>query len=143
MKSPFQSLDLSYLLHATEDPEKVESAVRIAFESEAPLEKEEMSGHFGNTIMKFGLHLHGEDAWKAFQVLMSKLPRALKGELANNLDGHVDEHSSLFVRLDKQKLVMGELALGSNDVIRLKVKPRAFVMKGRAKEFFAGLLEEK
>jgi RNA binding exosome subunit len=142
MKGAIQSLDLSYLLHATEDPETVSLAVRGTFTSNAPFETEEMEGHFGNTIKKVDLHLHGEEATRAFHELASKLPATLKSQLARDMDKYVDEHSSLFLRLDKQKLVKGELALGTNDVIRLKVKPRVFVMKGHGREFFANLLGE-
>ncbi len=142
MKGAIQSFDVSYLLHATEDPETVSLAVREIFASDASFETEEMEGHFGNAIKKVDLHLHGDEASKAFQELTSKLPSTLRGELVRDLDKYVDEHSSLFLRLDKQKLVRGELSLGSSDVIRLKVKPRAFVMKGHGREFFTNLLGE-
>ena len=136
MKSTIQSLDVSLLLHATEDSERVIAAVRGLIGVDGPLETEEMEGHFGNRIQKVSVHLHGDQATKAFALLTAKMPVELRKELAKDIDKVVDEHSSLFLRFDKQKLVKGEIAAGYDDAVRLKVKPRAFVIHGHAREFF-------
>ena len=140
MKSTIQSLDVSYLVHETEDLEKVNSAVAKFIGSEVSPEIEVMAGHFGNSITKGSVHLHGAEATQSFQGIVQRLPPALKTDLVAKIGIYVDEHSSLFLRFDKQRLVQGELAAGSKDAIRVKVKPRAFLMKGRANEFFANLL---
>jgi len=138
--SPLQSLEVSYLLHATEDPEKVRSAVARIIHTDALPETQDMVGHFGNGITMVTFHLNGDDATEAFRALASRLPRELRSELIGGMDLYLDEHSSFFVRLDKQSLVGGKLALGTKDAVRIKAKPRGYVMKGRAKDFFAGLL---
>jgi len=143
LKSAIQSLDVTYLLHATEDADRVATAVRGLVGSEAPFESEEMEGHFGNRILKVSVHLHGDQATEAFAVLTARIPGGLREELAKDIDRLLDEHSSLFLRFDKQKLVMGEVAAGYEDAIRLKVKPRAFLMHGHAGEFFLGQLKER
>ncbi len=136
MKNTIQSLDVSLLLHATEDGERVIAAVRGLIDVDGPLETEEMEGHFGNRIKKVGIHLHGDQATKAFAVLTARMPGGLRKEFARDIDKLIDEHSSLFLRFDKQELVKGEIAAGYEDAIRLKVKPRAFLMHGHAREFF-------
>ena len=141
MKSAIQSLDVSYFLHATEDIGKVNPAVAELIGSKAPFEVEQMTGHFGNPIERVELHLHGDEAARSLESLVTKLPSSLRADLLRGIDELVDEHSSLFLRLDKQKLVRGQLAMGTNDVVWLKVKPRAFVTKGRGKEFFVDLLK--
>ena len=141
MKSTVQSLEVSYLLHATEDGERVGAAVRGLLAAEAALEVEEMEGHFGNSIRKVEVHLHGEEATKAFEGLVARMPGGLRKELVRDVDLLVDEHSSFYLRLDKQRLVKGEMASGYDDAIRLKVKPRAFLMHGRARDFFLGQLK--
>ncbi len=141
MKSLIQSLDVSFLLHATEDLEKVSLAVGAIIGVDAPAEVEEMTGHFGNRIRRVSFRLHGEDATASFFRLARRLPEPLKAELTRDMDRFLDEHSALFLRLDKQSLVEGELRLGSGDAVRLKVKPRAFMMTGSAGGFFARLLE--
>jgi len=110
--------------------------VRGLVDFDGPLETEEMEGHFGNRIKKVGVHLHGDQATMAFAVLTARMPGGLKKELAEDIDKIVDEHSSLFLRFDKQKLLKGEIAAGYEDAIRLKVKPRAYLMHGNAREFF-------
>ena len=136
MKSAIQSLDVSCILHATEDGDKVSAAVRTLVGEEAALELEELEGHFGNSIRKLSLHLHGEEAARAFARIAASMPDGLRRSVARDIDGLVDDHSSLFLRFDKQRLVQGEVAAGYDDAVRLKVKPRAFLMHGRARDFF-------
>jgi RNA binding exosome subunit len=143
VKGVIQSLDVSYILHATEDPEKVASAVRGLVGSEATFESEDMKGHFGNSIRRVSVHLHGEDATRAFARLTARMPLALKESVAKDIDRLVDEHSSLYLRFDKQRLVHGEIAGGYDEAIRLKVKPRAYLMHGHARDFFLGELKAK
>jgi RNA binding exosome subunit len=141
LKSLIQSLDVSYLLHATEDANTVGSAVTDLLGIEIHPEVEELKGHFGNVIIKVSFRLHGTDATKSFENVSSKLPRSLKNDIVDQIDQLLDEHASLFLRLDKQKLVRGELALGTQDAIRLKVKPRGFLVGRQVEGFFASLLE--
>ena len=136
MKSTIQSLDVSFLLHATEDGERVGAAVKGLIAPGAQFEVEQMEGHFGNAIAKVSLHLHGEEATRAFEALTARMPGTLKRRLAEDIENILDEHSSLYLRLDKQKLVAGAIDAGYDDAIRFKVKPRAFLMHGRAKDFF-------
>jgi len=143
VKGAIQSLDVSYLLHATEDAEKVAAAVRGLLGDETPLETEEMEGHFGNSIKKVSIHLHGDEATRVFTRLTERMPRAFRETAAKDIDSLIDEHSSLYLRFDKQRLVQGEMAAGYGEAIRLKVKPRAHLMQGRARDFFLGQLEGK
>jgi RNA binding exosome subunit len=143
VKSTIQSLDVSYFLHATEDSDKVAAAVRGLVGGGTPFEFEMLEGHFGNSIRRVSLHLHGEDAMRAFTILIARMPGALRKSVAGDIDKLVDEHSSLYLRFDKQRLVQGEIAAGYDEAIRLKVKPRAFLMHGHARDFFLGQLKAK
>ncbi len=140
MKSAIQTVEVSYLLHATEDMARVSSAVSELVGTGANPEVEEMAGHFGNPIRKVTLRLHGVEAAKSFARLAKRLPSELKAEVVREMDLFLDEHSSLFLRLDKQKLLEGDLVRGSSDAIRIRVKPRAF-MKGEARAIFKNQLE--
>ena len=142
MKGAIQSLDLTYLLHATEDPDKVAAAVRGLVGGEAPFETEEMEGHYGNGIKRVSVHLQGDQAAKAFAALTASIPDGVRKEWARDIDKLVDEHSSLYLRFDKQMLVRGEIAPGYKDGVRLKIKPRIFLAHGRAAEFFLEWLKE-
>lgn len=140
MKGPIQSVEVSYLLHATEDREKVDSRVmELAMIAGAP-EVEEVEGHFGNRILLVKFHLTGDEAGRAFERIVGKIPPAVKAGLMRDLGSHLDEHSAFFLRLDKQRLVEGALELGTRDPVRVKVKPRGFLIKGDAAGFYSRLL---
>jgi RNA binding exosome subunit len=140
LKGPIQSVEVSYLVHATEDQKKVEEALDRLLAVEVQPVIERLEGHFGNEILSVKLHLTGEEAAKAFQNVVASLSKHLRAELVANVGAFLDEHSALFLRLDKQRLVSGTLALGSGDSVRLKVKPRLFHVKGGATEFYANLI---
>ncbi len=140
MKGPIQSVELSYLLHATEDPEKVRTAVAGLLSAVVHAETEEMEGHFGNKIARVRYHLTGSEAGTAVANLAALMPAPMKAEVSARLREMIDEHSALFLRLDKQRLVLGILEEGSLDPVRIKVKPRTFLLKGSAREFYARLL---
>jgi RNA binding exosome subunit len=142
LKGPVQSVEITYLIHATEDQQKVERAIAEVLAINAQPIVERLEGHFGNEILSVRLHLSGEEANLAFQGVVARLPKDLKARLLANVGAFLDEHSAFFLRLDKQQLVAGNLALGPGDPVRLKVKPRLFLLKGRAAEFYANLIGE-
>ena len=141
MKPAIQSVEASYLVHMTEDPEKVGSAVARLLSTDAKPQVEELEGHFGNSILRGSVRLTGEDAWQAFESVLSKMGPALAREVAADAESFIDEHSAMFLRFDKQALVGGSLVLGYGDPVRVKVKPRAHQMKGRASTFFRQLMQ--
>ncbi|HEV2226391.1 MAG TPA: RNA-binding domain-containing protein [Nitrososphaerales archaeon] len=142
MKGPIQSVEITYLIHGTEDEQKVEGAIVKVLAIEAQPAVERLEGHFGNEILSVRLHIVGEEANLAFKAVVARLPKDLKAGLLGNIGAFIDEHSSFFLRLDKQQLVAGTLALGSGDSVRLKVKPRLFLLKGGAAEFYGRLIGE-
>ena len=142
MASPVQSLEISYLVHATEDQDRISSAVKTTLEIRTAPATEELEGHFGNKILHVSYRLTGEEASSAFASLARNLPKSARKELFENLGGNLDEHSTLYLRLDRQSLVGGRLAFGGAESVRLRVKPRLFLMKGGALDFFRRALGE-
>ncbi len=140
MKVPIQSVEVTYLVHATEDPERIGASVSrlTGVPSEPGLEH--LEGHFGNKITKARVRLTGDDATRAFQNMVALMPHAMRKSILADIASFLDEHSALFLRLDKQFLVSGSLALGSRDSIRVKVKPRVFLIKGGAPGFYSKLM---
>jgi len=141
LKGPIQSVEVTYMVHATEDPKKLEAAVTGMLGVDVGPETEELEGHFGNQISKVRFHLTGDVAVRAFGNAMEKLPPPVKRGVLADLGPHIDEHSALFLRFDKQALVSGSLSLASRDPVRMKVKPRIFLVKGGATHFFSQLIE--
>jgi len=73
LKGPIQSVEVSYFVHATEDPQKIAAAVESVFGFVGAPATEELEGHFGNAILTVNHHLTGEDAGSAFASLASKM----------------------------------------------------------------------
>lgn len=140
LKGPIQSIEVSYLVHATEDQERIGSAVAALIGSVGEPKVDRMEGHFGNSITRVTFHPIGAEAQNSFSRLVSKMGPALKRLLREELGAHMDEHSALYLRLDKQKLMAGRLELGDADPVRLRVKLRLHTVKGGAESLFAGLL---
>ena len=140
MKGPVRSLEVTYLLHATEDPERVSSAVAEMIAAGAPAQVDDLRGHYGNSISRVRIHLTGDDAQIAFDRIKSRLGGEQKTELLGNLGRYLDEHGALFLRFDKQGLVRGKLSLESGDPVRVKVKPRPFLLGHDVAGFYANLL---
>ncbi len=140
MKGPIQSVEVAYLVHATEDPMKVEAAVAELLGVEFQPETEQLEGHFGNQITKVRAHLTGEVATQAFRALLARMHQGLRKEIVEDIGSLLDEHSALFLRFDKQLMVKGILSLATGDAVRVKVKPRGFMVKGGAAQFFSQLI---
>lgn len=140
VKGVLQSLEVTYFVHATEDQERIRRAVARLLGQDSNPEMEALQGHFGNEILRARIHLIGEDAGGGFRHLVDSLPAGVLDQIVSELESHLDEHSAFFVRLDKQGLVSGSISLGTSDPVRVKVKPRIFLVKGGAASFYAHLL---
>ena len=140
MKGPIQSIEVSYIVHATEDPQTLSKAVSTLLSVDVAPEEQRMEGHFGNAITRVRYHLTGEDAAAALRSIATRLPATTKDRLKFGIGELVDEHSALYLRFDKQRLVAGTLEDGTGDPVRVRVKPRVFLLRGGAKEFYSKIL---
>ncbi len=140
MKGAIQSVSVSCFVHATEDESLVTAALARLVPEGTVAKREPLEGHYGNTIVHLEYHVTGAQAEKALSGMLAKMRRASKEELLREMPVHVDEHSSLYLRLDKQRLVHGEVATGGADPVRVKVKPRMFMLKNGAPMFYSELI---
>jgi RNA binding exosome subunit len=143
VKSEIQSLEVSYFLQATEDEEKVRRAVATLLGRETPAERQEAEGHFGNVIVWVRHHLTGDEAEAALREVVAHLGEEEMGSILGGLSAAMDEHNALYIRLSKQVLVMdGNAALTNSDPIRVRVKPRSYLVRGDPAEFYARVLQK-
>jgi RNA binding exosome subunit len=143
MSSAVQSLEVSYFLQMTEDEEKVRLAVAVLLGGDLAEERQEVEGHYGNTIIWVRHHLTGDEAEAALREIVSHIGADERKGILGDLGSVLDEHGALYIRLSKQVLVMrGSAVLASSDPIRVKVKPRSYVVKGDPAGFYARLLGE-
>ena len=136
MRGPIQSVEVSYIIHATEDQGKVDGAVGGLFSARGEVERETLEGHFGNPIVRVRQRFTGADAESAFGEVAARLPEKAREEIKDRMGVMMDEHSSLFLRLDKQALVSGRLATSEADAVHVRVKPRLYGLKESPAEFF-------
>ncbi len=142
MKKEIQSVEISCFIHATEDLERVCRALEERFGLSLHPQLEDLEGHFGNRIISVRYLLTGEEAMTAFRGIVSFMGPERVRELLEGLELALDEHKALFIRLSKQDLLRGSAVLSQVDPIRIKVKPRGFMLKEDAGRFYTILLGE-
>ena len=134
-------MEVSCFLHATEDEGKVVAAIANELKISGEPHRERLDGHFGNEVKYLRYHLTGEEAWISFRVIADRLARDDLHALLQGLDSAIDEHSALFLRFSKQDLLMGRFAFSAGDPIRVRVKPKQFMIRGDVTRFYVQLLE--
>ena len=122
---PIGYIDIRVFAHATEDVDKVLSAVRNILSPElidiVAFKKTNLTGHHGNPIVLFETRINEESATQAvFEKLSLGLGILDKELLASEIDQHLDK-GNLYVRLDKQSAYLNELKLCSVDPIHFRI----------------------
>jgi RNA binding exosome subunit len=141
VSSAVQSLEVSYFIQMTEDEEKVRLAVAALLGGSLPEERQEAEGHHGNTIVWIRHRLTGDEAQAALRRIVSHIDEDERAAILGDIGSVLDEEGALYIRLSKQVLVMrGSAVLASSDPVRVKVKPRSYMVKGDPSGFYARLL---
>lgn len=130
--------EISFLIHATEDAEKVINVVKETLEVFKDAEVVKLYGHHGNPILKVRLVLKGKEADELLKRVLKKFENEDRNAISLDLDASIDNFGRFFLRLDKQELVEGKIKRGEVDAVRLKF----FIKSGKekAKEYIRGLL---
>ncbi len=124
-KTPVGYVDIRVFAHATEDLEKVLTAVRNTLPTEATestvFQKATLTGHHGNPITLFQAKITDK---QALPHVLKKLAAGLnsldKETLSSELQTHLEKRN-LYLRFDKQSAYLGELKFASNDPIHFKI----------------------
>jgi hypothetical protein len=124
-KPPIAYIEIRVFAHATEDPDKVQTAVRNLFPLELAetlvFEKASCTGHHGNSIILFTAKLCDK---KLLPVAIEKIGSSLsaidKEELSREIKLHL-EKGNLYLRFDKQSAFLGSAKFTQNDPIHLKI----------------------
>ncbi len=139
-KSEIQSVEVSFFVHATEDQSRLIQRIEGSLNLEVAPKFEPLRGHFGNRIVHVKYHVTGDDAEHLFVSLASQLNKEEAHMILGSVDSMVDEHRALYLRLNKQHLLSGKIVLAQKDPVRLKVKPRSFMIGGDARRFYARIM---
>ncbi len=124
-KPPIAYIDIRVFAHATEDPNKVQIAVRNLFPTELSetlvFEKTSCTGHHGNPIILFTSKLTDKKLLPAaIEKIGASLSALDKEELNRDIKLHL-EKGNLYLRFDKQSAFLGSTKFTQNDPIHLKI----------------------
>jgi len=85
-QEPIQSVELSTIAHATEDPSKVDKALQnLLLGINQPFTRRYLEGHHGNPIVKIEAKLTDEMAGQFAHSLVSKLPKIERLKILRDL----------------------------------------------------------
>lgn len=145
VRGVFSSIHARALSHATEDLEKVKTAMLNVL-GDVELVISSTEGHHGNPIAILEAVVADMHAMDEF---FGRLSTTDMEELISTLGQRVDDGCNLFLKLDKQEAYSGSAKLGSgDDVISARLKIRAFPAKPEvarkvARDYLSMLLESR
>lgn len=124
-KNPIGYVDVRVFSHATEDHDKVLTAVRntlpIELAESAVFQKTSLTGHHGNPIVLFETRLTEKEA---LPLVIKKIALSLtvldKEMLSRELELHLEKRN-LYFRFDKQSAFRGVLLFSLNDPVHFKI----------------------
>jgi hypothetical protein len=124
-KPPIAYIDIRVFAHATEDNDKVQTAVRNLLPEELAqtlgFELASLTGHYGNPITLFTAKLTDKKLLLAvLQKIGSGLNSIDKEELCRDLKLHL-EKGNLYLRFDKQSAYLGNIKFTQTDPVHFKI----------------------
>lgn len=129
-----QSVEVSTIAHATDDLEKIQSALArllpASLKGREIFTRRYLQGHYGNPIVTFEAHLSESKDVEEFKVFFLKQLSTLdKVSIMRELNRHTDADGNLYIRIDKQRMFRGAVRLGQDDPIRVRMKFTNFAGK--------------
>ena len=123
----FSSVDISILVHATEDENKILNHILENFKlstNVVTIDCVKTEGHWKNPIMRLIIST-SSDIDRLYKDLCNQLRINYGSEdLDQYLKNNLDEKGSVFIRLDKQKLCARALLLSDTDAVRMIFKKK-------------------
>jgi RNA binding exosome subunit len=122
MNPKIANVRVSAIIHATEDPDKVISAMqRLGPEAEVRPERWRASGHYGNEIKTVHIAISNRSRAETF---LSHFWRSLslidQKEIIDHISTYLDQSGHLHIRIDKQEAVNGIMVIGQSEPIRIE-----------------------
>ena len=132
---------INLILHATENEKKVFEELENNFQIEqSEFQVEEVSGHFNNPILLISSKLKRKTAQNFVSLFFSKMKKEEFDEIFNYVDNYVTS-SGLSLRISKQKLMSGILALSREDTIKINISTPVYV-KNETKKIYQELMRK-
>ena len=132
---------INLILHATENEKKVFEELENNFQIEqSEFQVEEVSGHFNNPILLISSKLKRKTAQNFASLFFSKMKKEEFDEIFNYVENYVTS-SGLSLRISKQKLMSGILALSREDTIKINISTPVYV-KNETKKIYQELMRK-
>ncbi len=119
---------LSALVQATEDEEKVRTAITNLIPEDAKdnlrIERIKLRGHYHNPLIRLDARLtHRAHVRHTLESIGQRLPEEDRKQLAKTFTARIDRKGQLFLRLDKQESYQGRIRIiNRGDSIRLMIR---------------------
>ena len=126
---------IEIIIHATEDIKKILES----FESVLGIKQEEFSsqsltGHFENPILLVKAIIKKNNAANFVQTLISKISKSQIDEVVEDIENRI-QNSSLYLRIEKQELIKGNIVLYEKDSIKVKIYTPVYRKKDIVKTY--------
>ena len=132
---------INLILHATENEKKVFEELENNFQIEqSAFQVEEVSGNFNNPILLISSKLKRKTAQNFVSLFFSKMKKEEFEEIFNYVENYVTS-SGLSLRISKQKLMSGILALSREDTIKINISTPVYV-KNETKKIYQELMRK-
>ena len=132
---------INLILHATENEKKVFEEIENNFQIEqSEFQVEEVSGHFNNPILLISSKLKRKTAQNFISLFFSKMKKEEFEDVFNYVEDYVTS-SGLNLRISKQKLMSGILALSREDTIKINISTPVYV-KNETKKIYQELMRK-
>lgn len=119
---PFHYIDLQAFCYATEDEPRVKSTLRTFLPEECEIERVENTGHAGDRIVVFSARVENADGIRHVLGRLRRMNPDQRAKLGEELDQRVTENCELYLYLDKQAALSGDVELGDGISFRAKVE---------------------
>jgi RNA-binding protein len=119
--------EISFLVHATEDKDRVLNLVSLALIIDKDKFKAtDLLGHWGNEIEMIKASVEGKLSRDVASIVLTSLDIYDRRTMLYSLNDYVDDKGTLHLRLNKQKICDGKFELSEVDSIKVKIKPKLF-----------------
>jgi RNA-binding protein len=126
-KKAIHSVTVSVFVHGTEDENKVVAAFRLIVPENVRIDRQPVTGHFGNAIIILKAQIGKAQAIRqVIDAIRNKLPKRDLIQLRGQIPQLLSERCSLVVKFDKQAAARGVLTRGKADPIVVRVKIAAY-----------------
>jgi RNA binding exosome subunit len=126
-KKAIHSIVVNVFVRATEDESRVLAAFRLIVPENVLIERQPVTGHFGNSIVLLNARTEQAQAIRLIiHAIGNKLSKRDLIRLREEIPQHLSETCTLVVKFDKQAAARGILELGENDPIVVRAKIAAY-----------------